>query len=183
MTNNLEYNPATCNIESHDNIIVNPDRPWEQVLWFLKKKQDKIDSLEEYFWKEPFGIIFYLEQAFMRSKEKELKIPMKKSESNLNYDIIEIKKEVDEENEEPTEYIQWYENNEPVTKEYLKEKWEEKDIVTFENNLISLFEKLHIDREKLFEDFDNTQSYLKAELNTYGFSFQSSTNSDNSGNS
>lgn len=177
MANNLEYNPATCNIESHDNIIVNPDRPWEQVLWFLKKKQDKIDNLVEYFWKPVNGIIFYLEQAFMRSSEKELEIGMKKNDSNIDYDIIKMVKETNEnskqdgegENEESATYIQYYENNEKVDKEYLKEKWSEKDIVTFENNLILLFEKLHIDREKLFEDFDNTQSYLKTELNTYGF--------------
>lgn len=169
--NEISYNPKTCNVESHDNIEINPNRPWEQVLWFLKRKQKKIDNLKDYFWKEINGIVFYLEQAFMRSSEQELEIPMKKNENNINYDIIKLIKEINEAEEEQNTFIQWYENNEVVDKGYLKEKWSEKDIVTFETNLIMLFEKLHLDRDKLFKDFDNIQSYLKAELNTYGFHF------------
>lgn len=164
---NLEYNPSTCNIESHDDIIINPDRPWEQVLWFLKKKQSKIDNLKNYFWKDINGIWFYLMEAFKRSSELVLEIPMKKNENNVDYDVIRIERETIDSDD-----YKIHENNIEVDKEYLKEKWSEKDIVVFETNLIALFEKLHIDRDKLFEDFDNAQSYLKAELNTYGFHIQ-----------
>lgn len=145
--------------------VIKNENVWEQVLWFLDKKDNHIDELEEYFWgvgkdgSIKLGLTYYLEQALLKNKHiTELEVPLKKNDSNINYDIVNLVKENDG--------ITWYLNGEIVSKEELMDKWESKDIITFEKNLAALFEKMHIERNSTLEQFTESQNYLKKELNT-----------------
>ena len=146
-------------------IIHNENITWEQVLYFLDKKDNVIDNLVEDFWgigkdgSVKLGVVYYLEKALDENKHiTEIEIPMKKNEANINYDIIRIVKQ--------DESITWYKNNEPITKQELMELWTAKDISIFEKNLAIVFEKLHYDRSKTIEDLTVSQRYIKRELNT-----------------
>lgn len=168
-----------------DNIIFNPNEAWEQVLYFLKKKDIALEKRKEIFFDK---IILYLEKAFLKETYlKELEIPMKKNENNTNYDIIKLTKEdifigveevydeeglpvLDEDNNVVTkdkfeEQVIWFISNEKVDKEYLKEYFDINTIIVFETNLLTVFEKLHLDKNKQLSSIDKVQNYLKEELN------------------
>lgn len=145
--------------------VIKNENVWEQVLWFLEKKDNHIDSLTEYFWGitkfsgKILGLTYYLEEALLRNTHiDELEIPLKRNESHIDYNIITLKKENDS--------IVWYYNNEPMSKEDLMVLLKPKDIIAFENNLLSIIEKMHLERNKTIEDLTRSQNLLKQELNT-----------------
>ena len=88
----------------------------------------------------------------------ELEIPLKRNESHIDYNVVTLKKENDS--------IIWYYNNEPMSKEDLMVLLKPKDIIAFENNLLSIIEKMHLERNRIIEDFTRSQDLLKQELNT-----------------
>ena len=148
------------------NIIYNEEQVWEQVLYFLEKKDKAIDQRLYDFWgidkngSMKLGIVYYIEQSFIKETHlKEIVVPMKKNDNAMNYDIIKLVKEGGD--------IVWYKNNEPTSVDELRRLWTANDVITFEKNLVNVFEKLHEDRVKTLEDF-SVQDYLKAELNTNG---------------
>lgn len=145
--------------------VIKNENVWEQVLWFLEKKDNHIDSLTEYFWGitkfsgRILGLTYYLEEALLRNTHiDELEIPLKRNENHIDYNIVTLKKENDS--------IVWYYNNEPMSKEDLMVLLKPKDIIAFENNLLSIIEKMHLERNKTIEDFTKSQNLLKKELNT-----------------
>lgn len=145
--------------------VIKNENVWEQVLWFLEKKDNYIDNLKEYFWgiksdgSTILGLTYYLEQAILRNTHiDELEIPLKRNENQIDYHIINLKKESDS--------IVWYYDNEPKSKEELIPLLKDKDIIAFENNLLALIEKMHLERNEIIEDFTRSQNLLKQELNT-----------------
>lgn len=145
--------------------VIKNENVWEQVLWFLEKKDKHIDSLKEYFWGitkfsgRILGLTYYLEEALLRNTHiDELEVPLKRNENHIDYNIVTLKKENDS--------IVWYYNNEPMSKEDLMVLLKPKDIIAFENNLLSIIEKMHLERNKTIEDFTRNQDLLKQELNT-----------------
>lgn len=147
-------------------IIYNEQNIWEQVLYFLEKKDKAIDQRLFDFWgisregSMKLGIVYYIEQAFLKETHlQEIEVPMKKNDNAMNYDIIKLVKEEGN--------VVWYKNNEPISIEELRNLWTANDVITFEKNLVNVFEKLHEDRVKTLDDF-SVQDYLKAELNPNG---------------
>ena len=145
--------------------VIKNENVWEQVLWFLEKKDKHIDSLKEYFWGitkfsgRILGLTYYLEEALLRNTHiDELEVPLKRNENHIDYNIVTLKKENDS--------IVWYYNNEPMSKEDLMVLLKPKDIIAFENNLLSIIEKMHLERNRTVEDFTRSQNLLKQELNT-----------------
>lgn len=145
--------------------VIKNENVWEQVLWFLEKKDNHIDDLVEYFWgikkdgSRILGLTYYLEEALLRNTHiDELEVPLKRNESHIDYNIVTLKKENDS--------IVWYYNNEPMSKEDLMVLLKPKDIIAFENNLLSIIEKMHLERNRTIEDFTRSQNLLKQELNT-----------------
>lgn len=145
--------------------VIKNENIWEQVLWFLDKKDKHIDNLREYFWgikndgSVILGLTYYLEQAILKNTHiDELEIPLKRNENQTDYHIINLKKENDS--------IVWYYDNELKSKEELISLLKDKDIIAFENNLLALIEKMHLERNKTIEEFSRSQNLLKAELNT-----------------
>ena len=145
--------------------VIKNENVWEQVLWFLEKKDNHIDDLVEYFWgikkddSRILGLTYYLEEALLSNNHiDELEIPLKRNESHIDYNIVTLKKENDS--------IIWYYNNEPMSKEDLMVLLKPKDIIAFENNLLSIIEKMHLERNRIIEDFTRSQDLLKQELNT-----------------
>lgn len=163
------------------NIEYNPNMPWEQVLYFLKKKDQKIETLKDTFWNE---VTVLLEKSFLSNPYiDELEIPVKKNKDNTTYDVIklmkvkeqvgvrQIKKEVEGqiETEDIPEYetfVYWYIDNEQVDVTYLDDYFTVDRIIAFENNIIEKFEELHNQRNQTIKDFSETQDYVKQELNT-----------------
>ena len=145
--------------------VIKNENIWEQVLWFLEKKDNYIDDLVEYFWgikkdgSRTLGLTYYLEEALLRNNHiDELEIPLKRNEIHIDYNVVTLKKENDS--------IIWYYNNEPMSKEDLMVLLKPKDIIAFENNLLSIIEKMHLERNRTIEDFTRSQNLLKQELNT-----------------
>ena len=145
--------------------VIKNENVWEQVFWFLNKKDNYIDNLREYFWgiksdgSRILGLTYYLEQAILKNKHiDELEIPLKRNENHIDYNIVTLKRENDS--------IVWYYNNEPMSKEDLMVLLKDKDIIAFENNLLALIEKMHNDRNRTIDEFSRSQNLLKAELNT-----------------
>ena len=163
------------------NIEYNPNMPWEQVLYFLKKKDQKIETLKDTFWNE---VTVLLEKSFLSNPYiDELEIPVKKNKDNTTYDVIklmkvkeqvgvrQIEKEVDGqiETEDVPEYktfVYWYIDNEQVDVTYLDDYFTVDRIIAFENNIIEKFEELHNQRNKTIKEFNEAQDYVKQELNT-----------------
>ena len=163
------------------NIEYNPNLPWEQVLYFLKKKDQKIETLKDTFWNE---VTVFLEKSFLDNPYiDELEIPVKKNKDNTTYDIIKLmkvkeqvgvrqtEKEVDGqiETEDVPEYktfVYWYIDNEQVDVTYLDDYFTVDRIIAFENNIIEKFEELHNQRNQTIKEFSEAQDYVKQELNT-----------------
>lgn len=163
------------------NIEYNPNMPWEQVLYFLKKKDQKIETLKDTFWNE---VTVLLEKSFLSNPYiDELEIPVKKNKDNTTYDVIklmkvkeqvgvrQIEKEVDGqiETEDVPEYetfVYWYIDNEQVDVTYLNDYFTVDRIIAFENNIIEKFEELHNQRNQTIKEFSEAQDYVKQELNT-----------------
>lgn len=163
------------------NIEYNPNLPWEQVLYFLKKKDKKIETLKDTFRNE---VIVLLEKSFLSNPYiNELEIPVKKNKDNTTYDVIklmkvkkqvgvrQIEKEIDGqiETEDVPEYetfVYWYIDNEQVDITHLDDYFTVDRIIAFENNIIEKFEELHNQRNKTIKEFSEAQDYVKQELNT-----------------
>lgn len=156
----------------------NPKQFWEQVLSFLYKKDKKIEEQKNFFWNK---IIPVLENALLKEEYLDkLEIPMKKNESNTNYDTVVLYRDkiivgVTSSETSPEEIIDVFDfiisykyDNEDITKEELKNKWDINDIIIFSKNLINVFEILHDDRNNKLKNIIITNTHLKQELNVNG---------------
>lgn len=170
---------ANIQIINPDLIELNKNEAWEQVFYFLLKKDKKIEKLKEYFWNK---LIPVLEIAFLKEEKlSELVIDLKKNKDNTNYTTIKLtkaekfigKKQIEGTTGESDENFEdayrtvviWLEDNEEVTVDYLKGKWTCDDIIVFENNLFIEIEKLHLNRNKTIKELISRNEYLKLQLN------------------
>lgn len=166
-----------------NNIIYNKNTVWEQVFYFLRKKDVAISNKKDYFWNTLFPTFI---QAFLSDEYlRELEIPLKKNEGNQTYPILKIVKveeqtgvtRVRENIPHVVEYadlnepyyediIHYYYDNEEVDLDYLKNLFEVEDIIVLIKQLIVTFEKLHLDRNSLLDKLTKGSEYLKKLLNT-----------------
>lgn len=165
-----------------NNIIYNENSVWEQVFYFLKKKDIAIEKKKDYFWNK---IIPTFIKAFLSDEHiRDLELHLKKNEGNTTYPILKIVKieeqtgvsRVRENIEHVVEYasldepyfediVYFYLDNEEITIEKLKEQFELDDIIVLQRVLINTFEKLHLDRNKILEQLSKGNEYLTKLLN------------------
>lgn len=151
MSDNITY--------QHDEYSYNI--PWEQVLYFLKKKDVRIDTLKEKFWSKDRTkktIWKAFEEALIKETYiKEVEFPIKKNETNTNYDILRIEKEDDS--------LTYYLNDEETTLNEIIDLFEADDIIALQYQMIDYFEKEHEDRDKKMSKLHYNDEYLARLLN------------------
>ena len=121
--------------------------PWEQVLYFLKKKDIRIDTLKEKFWSKD-----RTKKTIWRAFEEALI-----KETNTNYDILRIEKEDDS--------LTYYLNDEETTLDEIIDLFEADDIIALQHQMIDYFEKEHEDRDKKMSKLHYNDEYLARLLN------------------
>lgn len=159
-------------MSTNSNIEFNPNTVWEQVFYFLNKKDIAIEKKVKYFWETLFPA--FLEAYFKETYLKSIELRIKKNNNNTTFNTLKIEKKVVEIGVDNTKGLNeivtkiepvFYWDNEIVTLDYIKELFDFDDIISLQKAMIQYFEDIHIEKTNYLEKLNVNNEQLKLLLN------------------
>lgn len=154
------------------NIEINPNIVWEQVFYFLNKKDIAIEKKVKYFWEVLFTA--FLDAYYKETYLKNIELQIKKNNNNTTFNTLKIEKKIVEIGIDDTKNLHeivtkivpvFYWDNEEVTLEYIKELFEIDDIISLQKAMIQYFEDIHLEKTGYLNKLNYNNEHLKLLLN------------------
>ena len=156
----------------NSNIEFNPNIVWEQVFYFLNKKDIAIEKKVKYFWEVLFNA--FLDAYYKETYLKSIELQIKKNNNNTTFNTLKIEKKVVEIGVDDTKNLHeivtkivpvFYWDNEEVTLDYIKELFELDDIIALQKAMVQYFEDIHLEKTAYLDKLNYNNEHLKLLLN------------------